>query len=85
MNIEIELPEKLLIVELSAKIEVSNDSFDHEFGTETYPDYYYVEEFEWDKEGLSEEEIQIIKDYVVANFEVLSDQYVADRENNFSD
>ena len=38
-----------LDVEFTGEASVQDDSFDHEFGTQSYPKYLIVEEFTWDK------------------------------------
>lgn len=83
MQIEIEIGAEVYIqADLDAKIETGNDSFDHEFGTEKYPDYYYIEEFEWDKSKHTDEENKHIKNYIDSNFEELESNYLNGHEPN---
>ena len=76
MKVEIEVNEdKLLEVNLLGFIQVGNDSFAHEFGTETYPDYYYVEGFYWNRQDFGEEDNLVIQNYIDQNFDELNEKF----------
>lgn len=76
MEIEIEVNyEQYIYVEIDGKIETGNDSFNHEFGTEKYPNYYYVEEFEWDKSKYTDYQNKMIQNYIDENFDNIESGY----------
>ena len=77
MKVEIEVNEdKLLEVNLLGCVRVGNNSFSHEFGTETCRDSYYIEGFKWDKDDFSEEDNLVIQNYIDQNFDELQRAYI---------
>lgn len=76
MQITIETFDGELNPTLKAKIEVGNDSFSHEFGSENYEDYDYIEYFEWNTNDFTETENSIINTYISIHFDELESYYI---------
>ena len=51
-------------VKFDCDFDIENDSFDHEFGTESYPDYAVLSSVTWDKSKHSEKENKAIQDFL---------------------
>lgn len=60
-------------VEIDFTYTIENDSFDHAFGTERYPDYPKVDNYEWDKKQYSELENEAIENWIINNEELLTE------------
>ena len=58
-------------VELELKGNIENDSFDHEFGTEKYDDYFQIEKAVYDENLYSQNERNKINKWIDDNWEKL--------------
>jgi len=78
LNIEIE---ENLTVELSCNMEMKDDSFDHEFGTEKIPHYPAPKgEIEYNKELYSDMECDIIDEHIKLFYDEIVEQFCDDYE-----
>lgn len=66
-------------------VSTENDSFSHEFGVESYPDHFLLNEVTWDDSEHTDLENAVIQYYVIKNWDVLSDEAVRLAEERKSD
>jgi hypothetical protein len=59
--------EDMPIIELTCSVEMEDDSFTHEFGTEVIPPYPICNSMIYDKSMYNEDECKIIDSYISDN------------------
>lgn len=65
-------------IEMTIHWSIENDSFDHAFGTEHYPDYAEIQSITYDIKPYTPTQIQEIERYIELNMDVFQD--IIDRE-----
>ena len=78
---DIYINDEELAVVLEGSPTIENDSFDHEFGTETYPDYYIVENVEYDKSLYTAEQNRLIEEHISKNYNYICEKIINEFKN----
>ena len=81
---DIYINDEELAVVIDGEPKIDNDSFDHEFGTESYPDFYIVETVEYDKSLYTAEQNLEIEAHISKNYNDITDSIISKYKNSVS-